>query len=515
MGREGNGFSGRFIFFSAFIILIFVGIVLAAHVVTNATGGTAFSFKEDNQTLTPYNIVNITINLTENPITANITQINITIPSTFTLVSFSNITSAGAHGFDNTSTRLSWWNFSVPVIVNHSYVANITYRSFSFNISASTPGVYNITVQTFNKTSFDFGFNYTTNLTVTINDTTVPATIAFVNPTRADFTNVSAKAISVNFTATDNGAITNITIILANGSNYAAINTSFSTSSPFFINFTTLGDGNYSINATIIDTYGNINRSVTRTFIVDNTAPSVTVTCTPNPVDRDETITCACSGTDATSGVSNTSNTVKPSTAETGKFTTSCDVTDYASNVGIGTFEYTVQRGSGGGGGGSGSNGGSGSDDSVDDTTSETVWEKTISQNDVELSVKGSVTETLAASERVELKISGENHSVGVVSLTATSAVIEIASTPQKSTFSVGETKKFEVTGDGYYDMSVTLKSIANDKAEIIIETLNEAMVVGTTNEGSSKTSSKYWILAVVAILLVVGAVVWFVKRRR
>ena len=129
------------------------------------------------------------------------------------------------------------------------------------------------------------------------------------------------------------------------------------------------------------------------------------------------------------------------------------------------------------------------------------------------------------------MTVSGGTHHVGVVSLTATSATIEVSSDPQQATLNVGESQKFELDGDDYYDVSVTLDSIAGDKAKVTTVAIHDLMpgreaaateaeeeqaaaeetVTGTIEKSGS--NMWIWIIAIVVVVIIIG-VVWSRSRR-
>ena len=138
---------------------------------------------------------------------------------------------------------------------------------------------------------------------------------------------------------------------------------------------------------------------------------------------------------------------------------------------------------------------------------------------------------------RMKFSINSVEHSVGIVALTSTTATINISSTPQQATFSVGQEKKFDVNADGYYDVYVKLNSIAGNKASVTIKSINEKIPAittptTTTTPGSETspsggqsdsgviktvTSSSLWIwiiaIAVVIILIIIVVVILWKKR--
>ncbi len=151
-----------------FITILIISFVLAAHVITTSSGGNSYSVNEDVGF-----IYNITINNTDTTASGNISQVNITIPNTFSFLANSNGTDAGTHTFTNTSTVFSWNNSGL--------VMNLTWKYFWFNVTASTPGNYNLTITTTNVTG-----SFSSNISVTINDTTSPSSINFVSPSESD-----------------------------------------------------------------------------------------------------------------------------------------------------------------------------------------------------------------------------------------------------------------------------------------------------------------------------------------
>ena len=104
--------------------------------------------------------------------------------------------------------------------------------------------------------------------------------------------------------------------------------------------------------------------------------------------------------------------------------------------------------------------------------------------------IAGSIRE-LAVGNRIKMSISGSTHYVGVVALTATTATINVSSNPQQATFSIGEEKKFEVTNDNKFDLSVKLNSIANNKANVTIKSISEEIPpVIAVNETAPTTTT-------------------------
>jgi len=271
-------------------------------------------------------------------------------------------------------------------------------------------------------------------------------------------------------------------------------------------------DGTYNITVFANDTAGNLNNSaLSKDVVFDNTNPSASLSCSPTSVDESNIITCSCSGTDSTSGVSSTSFTAKPSTSTVGSFSTSCTVTDFAGNTVSSTFSYTVQEA----GGGSGPGGGT--------TTTPSLWTSTYSYSENELQEQDPLTRELSEMQRVEVKIENENHHVGVLEVTSTTVKIEVSSHPQEATLSIGESRKFEVTDDNFYDIQVTLNGITDGNADITIEGISEEIpeeeeaVVHPpeTTEGEEGPRGRAPGVAIAVILIIALGAWWIWKKKK
>jgi hypothetical protein len=586
------------------VIILTLSFVPAAHVITTSTGGTSYSVDEDVGF-----IYNITVNNTDTTTTANITQVNITIPNTFSFLADSNGTDAGTHTFTNTSTILSW--------DNDGLVMNLTWKYFWFNATASTPGSYNLTISTTNATGTE-----TTNISVTINDTTDPSSIEFVSPTESSNANLSQSNIAINVTATDNGVIDTIIARLFNSTS-DQINSSTSSTSPLFINFTGLSDGVYYFNATVNDTYGNSNNTSTRTITLDTTYPlidygtgtesnnanvsqsniyvnvSVTETNEKNitfllynstgqvnsTTYTDATRTINWTGlADGTytynvtiiddAGNSNTTSTrtitldssnpvitlIAPAdstSSTTSAYNFTFNVTDdqTISNCSLifdGSIINTLTSVNNTGG----TNGMYNSSLSVATHT----W--SVNCTDIAGNVGNSSTRTLIVSSastttttssssggggypnyrpdeeqmeegyqkimrknwKVSFKVNNESHTFKVEDVTKTNAKISISSETQEATLSVGQEKKFELSGDNYYDVLVKLNSIDSDytsstyfRANFTIQSINEeisspqqetetgeeATQISPEAETGEEKADLTWLWIVIAIIII------------
>ena len=115
-----------------------------------------------------------------------------------------------------------------------------------------------------------------------------------------------------------------------------------------------------------------------------------------------------------------------------------------------------------------------------------------------------------------------------------TNARISISSETQEANLSVGEEKKFEISGDNYYDILVKLVSINSLKANLTITTLHEAIpanntlignnnsdsgvinTAGTNKNGTMQTSNwSLWLIIVIVIIVVVAIIMWTTMKKK
>ena len=283
-------------------------------------------------------------------------------------VTFVNGTDINIPGTSQTQVNASFFRLNGTqrtLITNSSSCAvssGTTYACWTrFNVSG-IDGFYNISATIFNGST---SVNATSNTTKIYFDSTAPQVSASnfsspaigINYSGVLHLNISAIDLTIGvsyvfFNITNSSGAQNSTVVALNSAGNvwnASINTSH------------YPDGLYNITAYVNDTLNNRNNTaVIYSIYFDNTNPSVSVSCNPDPIQKDEVITCSCSVSDSIS-VSNSIN-AHPSTAQTGRFTSTCSSTDSAGNFGSSSTEYTVYDIGGGSGGssGGGSSGGSG-----------------------------------------------------------------------------------------------------------------------------------------------------------
>ncbi len=316
--RCSNGMIGSQSDLMLFMSVVFFGILFLALVSGNyfvnvrSPGAQplnlSVNFNEDTQTF-----FNISINNTAVDAVNNITQVNITLPSGFTFASGTNTTFNNTGGnvsfggtnmiitFNATATSAYGGSGSVTLSWNstNGLVFNNTNTYFQFNSSVATPGSYNLTVTMMNSSggTGSGAFNVT-NISVVVNDTTIPNNITFngtTTPSNGSY--VGGNSIFLDLLAYDNGALQTITLALfnssgaffnASGSNLSGTfnytnTTTFSNVSEetklnrnFTFNITNLADRVYFLNVTLNDTFNNLNATMqTRTITIDSVFPSL------------------------------------------------------------------------------------------------------------------------------------------------------------------------------------------------------------------------------------------------
>lgn len=494
--RANNYFILGLIFLVLTVYSVFAGIV--------TTVNAPLSVAEDVDT-----IYNFTINNTDS--TANFTQINLTLPGSFTFKTDSNITTgAVVSTFVNTSNVLSWSN------ITHGLVLNLTLKNFLFNASASTPGTFTINITIWNGTGVIYS-----NVNFTINDTTAPSNVSFTTLTYGEYANISATSIPVNISVTDNGNVNVIRIYLFNSTGF--VNNTNSTTNPFFFNFTGLAEGVYYVNATVNDSYNNVNNTGTgtRAITLDTTNPVATFSCDDTSVLAGELISCSCNSTDTRDSNPSESYTSNPSTSNAGTFTTTCTATDNAGNIDSENITYTVSN--------------TGSSSSSSSSSSESYWTNTISYSDEEFSLKKLINKELKIKERIRIKVNDKIHYVGITKLSSTEATVNVSSKSQQATLDVKESAKFDVNENGYYSVLVTLNSInsTTNKANVSITSINERIpgttsnstgIINNNNESNSNQtatgkigslSGKTWVIVIIVILILVIAGYYLYYKKR
>lgn len=292
--------------------------------------------------------------------------------------------------------------------------------------------------------------------------------------TLPQYVNGTAKKNTANLTlnisladVTSANAVGSHCLIDVNGTGNQTVTASGGWCNSSSISLTGTSDGNSTLNIWVNNSANIYNLSNSFVVQVDTTAPSSSPSCSPSSISLGDGFPCSCGGSDATSGVATTSGsssspdgTSMPSS--TGAFTYTCGVTDNAGNSASAETTYTV-----------GQNPGSGSSSSGGGSVATTFWTRGTYSISEEQFKQGHSMEVLER-QRVKIKIAESDHYVGIKELTQTTAKIEVTSAPQEKILSVGEIWKIDVNDDDYFDLSVKVISISENKASIFVNSISE-----------------------------------------
>ena len=281
------------LFVACFVLVIsLVGnVAIADHFVTP----TSFSVNQS-----AYALYNITVNNTDLGFAKSITQVNITVPSTFTfnVTNGSNATAT----FSNTSVSLIWTNATFVVNGTNSSGDNTnSSKYFWFYATVSIPGSYNIIVNRTNSSG-----TYATSIPVVVNDTINPVASQGTNP--VDSYNSSSENLTFDIKCSDNVAVNTIQL-WTNATGVWQVNyTNSSYTNNTWLNVTVSGipqGNNLKWAVWCSDTAGLTNQTVNLTFLVDTAAPTITLPIYTNATlkKNTNTLTINISVVDSGSGV--------------------------------------------------------------------------------------------------------------------------------------------------------------------------------------------------------------------
>ncbi|MBU1103002.1 MAG: hypothetical protein KJ600_00395 [Nanoarchaeota archaeon] len=496
---------------------------------------------------------------------------NITVWANDTWGNLNNTVLVSNVVFDNTGPGTV--NFVAPTNVTGT---NLTTGVINYNVSVTSTvaGIGTITMHLYNNNSIEI--NNATSSTSPLNGsfTGLANGIYYINASVNDTAgniNWTGAARTLNITdsviplisydgATAHGA--NVSSIFVNVSvteineanitfklfytNHTVVNTTVYTDASRSVTWSGMADGGYYYNATIVDYGNNKNYTSTRTVLLDGTAPVVapptkSSSSTKTQVVMDVAITESGSNISGSCGVNGYSSVTVGgsgtnaqtitltgfSCGQSNSFIVSC--TDRAGNTGS-SASTTISTDACSGGGGSGGGG------TPSLSPSTVVWKTTYTEDDKPLNEKASgVTKALGKEQRVKLKVTGETHYVGVVDIVGDLATVEVSSDPQEATLSVGETKKFEIDDDDYYDINIMLNSISNNKAEITISYVHELIpeqvvpeepvgsdddevVLGEDEdlggeEGAGAAGT--WIITIIILVVVAAVIAYYLSKKK
>lgn len=137
----------------------------------------------------------------------------------------------------------------------------------------------------------------------------------------------------------------------------------------------------------------------------------------------------------------------------------------------------------------------------------------------------------LAEKHRVKFKIGENYHYAGITEITSSTASIKVWSEVQEATLSIGDTRRFDLDSNGYYDISITLNAIGK-KADITIKKISEKVTVETEKQEEVKeeeaveqkeeekaidivSKTSMWVIIGIIIVLVVIGIGYKAKKKR
>jgi hypothetical protein len=282
----------------------------------------------------------------------------------------------------------------------------------------------------------------------------------------------------------------------------------------------TWSEGRHNVTIWANNSAGNVNFSYVA-FTIDITAPTITFNCSKTRFSEGESIgSCPCTATDNYDS-NPTVSADQQVTTNAGTYTVTCTATDNVGNAGSSPITYTVEAS--GGNVVSGTSGGG------------TTYTNTFVEDTKEFSEIKEVSRELGAKNRIRIKINNIKHEVGVKALTTSTATIEVSSTPQTAILSIGDTRRFDVTSDDYYDLSVTLNKIANNKASITLKSIYEKVTTETaapqeqgkeqaaaaaqtqpeTGTLETKSNTVVWVIVGIIVVLILVGIGYGIKKKK
>ncbi len=98
-------------------------------------------------------------------------------------------------------------------------------------------------------------------------------------------------------------------------------------------------------------------------------------------------------------------------------------------------------------------------------------------------------TRSLFVNDRVQFNVGTEAHTITIDEISNETNTIKITvnSVPQTATLAVGDIRRFELNGDSYYDVSVTLNSITGNFADVMIKKISEEVTSETEEQEKEK----------------------------
>jgi len=380
------------------------------------------------------------------------------------------------YGIEWKNASGTWINQSTNNTIFLNY--NLTASTHEFRINLTLPSALST------KWNISFGINGTFYVLDPYLDSinlTSPPTYSITTDQTPDF----------NFTLFSNNWTTqscNLSLRLNDGGSwtvYSTNNSIINGSSTALTPSSNIAEGNYTWKITCNVTGDSASRWI---YIDDISPPILSVSVSNKTASRgslsvttnENVIACNYSGADSDSlsgSGTSWSATLSGLSAST-NYTVAVTCTDTGKNIGSGSHSFTTSS--------SDSNGGT-----TDDETTPTAYWTTLTTLTNDQFTQG-YTKELAVKNRVKFVINSTDHYVGVIALTTTTATINVSSTTQQATMSVGQEKKFELTNDTFYDVSIKLEGIKNNKANLTIKSIREEVPITTITPNATACTSNW-----------------------
>ncbi len=160
-------------------------------------------------------------------------------------------------------------------------------------------------------------------------------------------------------------------------------------------------------------------------------------------------------------------------------------------------------------------------------------WINTFAHDKSDFSEIGDLNRYFVERQRARIRINDEIHYIGVTGITTTTATVNLSSeNSQQAMLNVGDEKKFEITNDNYYDLSVKLEKIVARRANLTISYLHEVITQLSPEEKKNETAlpaaegatidrefkeeagfgADYWIVVVIVVVITVGVVSYIIR---
>jgi len=405
------------------------------------------------------------------------------------------------------------------------------FTSTSVDISGLTSArTYNFSCYIVNGTGTSWEGNWSvaganTNITI---DNTPP----LINLTRGILANGTGQGANLSSTVvlnfTVNDTLMDISACYFNISTRAYVQQSFvqatkdvatfdETYCNYSLDTTGLSDGKYIIYAYVNDSLGNINRTESIDITIDNNAPSVSLGLEEAGVDS---ITVTITALDSGTGIKGLCTSSRSGATITGEGASTQTLTETGLDAGV-TYEYTVTCYDYKGHSGSATASyATTSGTSVSGTTGGVSGKTYVPSSE---QVEEGYTKKVSEDDKFKVTIENKEHQIIVDSVSENAAMITISDVGQEEV-AVGEEKKLDITGDGWYDISIKLNSIEGEKADITIKAIHEKVVEEEKKPAEEKgvaaekakallSSLWFWVVIIIIVVAIIAYITYSKKK--